>query len=118
VLATVTVAAGTTGPGFFYPGGQATAGASAINHVTGMANMTVQDVGVAPAPLNLTSYQPVAAGTLCNLAQALPAAIPATVHPSFQISRTTNASGEAIPGRLDIRSRTQANTVGAVECGQ
>ena len=120
VVATVNNLAGTSSPGFFYPGGQAPEGAAAIHHVAGLAKLTVADLTAAnaAAPLDLKTYQPVAGGSLCGLAEALPASIPDSVRPRFQVSRVTNAAGQLLAGQLQIRARSASATVGAVECSQ
>lgn len=118
VLATVTDLSGASSPGFFYPGGQSAAGTPAIHHVTGVANLAVQDLtaAAAVAPLDLASYKPRTAGALCGAAQALPAAIPAGARPNFQVSRVLDGNGQAVGGRLEIHTRTQQTTLGAFEC--
>ena len=83
-----------------YPGGNAS------HHVSGTSNL-ITGTG---APLDLTTFRPVAGSPLLSKASALPAAIPPSLVPTYQVRLVPGQ-----PGKLDIVTRPALTTLGANE---
>ena len=64
----------------------------------------------AALPVDLQTFAPLAGGPLFDEAEALPSDIPASLHPTHQVSLVPGS-----PGQLNIEARTSLTTLGAIE---